>query len=263
MTDPAPDTAADSAPRHSKPKLSIVVPALNEADSIGPLVDEIAVVFADFGPYELVVVDDGSDDATPDRLREMQSRLSWLRTVRHAARSGQSAAVRTGVAAARAPVVATLDGDGQNNPGDIRKLLDAYEAGKGGGPFMVCGRRAKRQDSFVKLMSSHIANGVRSRILGDDTPDTGCGLKVFARADFMAFPHFDHMHRFLPALMLRAGGRVVSIDVRHRSRRRGASKYGMWDRLWIGIVDLFGVSWLMRRKLPPLSGNADGAGRDD
>jgi dolichol-phosphate mannosyltransferase len=259
MTDTAPDTVAES-----KPKLSVVVPALNEADNIGPLIDEIASVFADFGAFEVVVVDDGSDDDMPLRLREMKARLPWLRSVRHRRRSGQSAAVVTGVTAARAEVVATLDGDGQNHPGDIPALLDAYRKGaEGEGPFMACGRRAKRRDSLLKLLSSRIANGVRSRILGDATPDTGCGLKVFARADFMALPHFDHMHRFLPALVLRAGGRVASVDVRHRPRQGGISKYGMWNRLWIGIVDLFGVSWLMRRRLPPRHTLAiDGPGDD-
>jgi dolichol-phosphate mannosyltransferase len=255
MTDTAPDTAAESQPR-----LSIVVPALNEADNIGPLIDEIAAAFADFGAFEVVVVDDGSDDDTPLRLREMKGRLGWLHSVRHHRRSGQSAAVVSGVAAAHAPVIATLDGDGQNDPGDIRKLLDAYQAGQGDGPYLVCGRRAKRRDSWLKRVSSKVANAVRSRILGDATPDTGCGLKVFARADFMALPHFDHMHRFLPALVLRAGGRVISVDVRHRPRQGGVSKYGMWNRLWIGIVDLFGVSWLMRRRLPPrsaLTGESD------
>jgi dolichol-phosphate mannosyltransferase len=258
MTDTAPDTAAESTPR-----LSIVVPALNEAANIGPLVDEIAAAFADFGPFEVIVVDDGSDDDMPLRLREMKGRLGWLHSIRHRQRSGQSAAVVTGVAASRAPVVATIDGDGQNVPDDIRKLFDAYEAGRNETPFMVCGRRAKRRDSALKLISSRIANAVRSRILGDATPDTGCGLKVFARADFMALPHFDHMHRFLPALMLRAGGRIVSVDVRHRPRQGGVSKYGMWNRLWIGIVDLFGVSWLMRRRLPPLSTIAAGGPGDD
>jgi dolichol-phosphate mannosyltransferase len=153
--------------------------------------------------------------------------------------------------AARGRLVATLDGDGQNDPADIPALLVRWRAEGGdaadAGPMLLAGWRAARSDDWLRRLSSRVANGVRSRALGDGTPDTGCGLKLFARESFLALPYFDHMHRFLPALVRRHGGRVISVPVRHRPRRRGQSHYGVWNRLWVGIVDLGGVMWLRRR----------------
>ncbi len=234
-------------------KLSVVIPAHDEAESLGPLVGEIRAALGRALDYEIVVVDDGSGDATPERLAALARDWPRLRTVRHATSRGQSFALATAVRAAAAPWVATLDGDGQNDPADIPRLLAARDAataegGKGAGPLLVAGYRKVRRDSWVKRASSRIANGVRGRLLGDRTPDTGCGLKLFEREAFLALPHFDHMHRFLPALFLRAGGRVISVEVGHRPRARGRSHYGMWDRLWVGIVDLAGVWWLIRRR---------------
>ena len=241
-----------------------MIPAHNEAENVGPLVREIVAALgsggagagagAGRGYYEIVVVDDGSTDATGGRLAELARTTPCLRSVRHPASRGQSFAIATGVKAARGAWIATLDVDGQNDPADIPKLL-ALRAGRGGGdgapkagPLLVAGYRKKRRDSWLKRVSSRVANAVRGRLLGDRTPDTGCGLKVFEREAFLALPHFDHMHRFLPALFLRAGGRVVSVEVGHRPRQRGASHYGMLDRLFVGLVDLFGVWWLIRRK---------------
>ncbi len=177
-----------------------------------------------------------------------------MRVVRHRESCGQSQAVATGVKAARAPIIATLDGDGQNDPADIPRLLNRLreEPVESRDRLLVAGQRLKRRDTAVKRFSSQIANAVRGRLLGDHTPDTGCGLKLFTRAAFLDMPRFDHMHRFLPALMIRQGGHVVSLPVNHRPRERGRSKYGMWDRLWVGIVDLFGVMWLQSRATHPM-----------
>jgi dolichol-phosphate mannosyltransferase len=170
--------------------------------------------------------------------------------LRHAVRSGQSAAVATGVRAARAPLIATLDGDGQNDPADIPRLLEALKGSTSGRLRLVMGNRTTRRDSWLRRLSSRVANGVRSRLLHDGTPDTGCGLKVFDRAVFLDMPRFDHMHRFMPALFRREGYEVISVPVNHRQRTRGTSKYGLHNRLWVGIVDLAGVSWLLRRASP-------------
>ena len=228
-----------------------MVPAHNEAENVGPLVREIVAALGSGagGDYEIVVVDDGSTDATGERLKELARTTPYLRSVRHPASRGQSFAIVTGVRAARGRWIATLDGDGQNDPADIPRLLALRAAaGAGAGPLLIAGYRRKRRDAWLKRVSSRVANAVRGRILGDRTPDTGCGLKVFERDAFLALPHFDHMHRFLPARILRAGGRVVSVEVGHRPRERGASHYGMWNRLWVGIVDILGVWWLIRRR---------------
>jgi dolichol-phosphate mannosyltransferase len=233
-------------------ELSVVIPAHDEADNIGPLVGEVRAALAGAADYEVVVVDDGSTDATATRLQEIARDFPRLVVARHPASRGQSYAILTGVRTARSPWIATLDGDGQNDPQDIRKLIEALDAAARGegGPLLVAGYRRRRRDTRLKRLSSRVANAVRGRLLGDRTPDTGCGLKLFEREAFLRLPHFDHMHRFLPALFLRAGGRVVSVEVGHRPRTRGRSHYGMWDRLWVGMVDLFGVWWLMRRKEP-------------
>jgi len=167
---------------------------------------------------------------------------------------GQSAAVRTGVRMARAPLVATLDGDGQNDPADIPLLLEKYRAANGDDarPLLIAGQRAQRRDTGLRRLSSRIANGVRAWLLDDATPDTGCGLKLFARDHFLALPFFDHLHRFMPALFIREGGRVLSVPVNHRPRERGQSHYGVWNRLWVGIVDIAGVLWLKSRGKVPM-----------
>lgn len=229
--------------------VSVVVPVKDEAENVLPLIREIAVALDGVKSFEIVYVDDGSTDGTAAKLAEARGEFPMLRVVRHDGGFGQSQAIHTGVRHAAAPLVATLDGDGQNDPADIPALLERF-AGEGGSAdalLMIAGWRAKRKDTRLKRLSSRIANAVRGTLLGDRTPDTGCGLKVFPRAMFMAFPAFDHMHRFLPALTIRAGGRVVSVQVSHRPRERGQSKYGLFNRLWVGIVDLIGVMWLKRR----------------
>lgn len=230
----------------ARPELSVVVPAFNEEDNVVALAREIAAVLRGRLAFEMVFVDDHSDDGTLAALRAARAELPELRVLHHARRCGQSTAVRNGVKAARAPWIATLDGDGQNDPADIPKLLAARDAADAAVKCFA-GWRTNRRDDALKRISSKVANAVRSRVLRDATPDTGCGLKLFERAAFLELPCFDHMHRFLPALFQRDGGRVESVPVNHRPRTRGVSKYGMWNRLWVGIVDLRGVGWLIRR----------------
>jgi dolichol-phosphate mannosyltransferase len=241
--------------------LSLVIPVRNEVENILPLIAEIRAALDGRIDYEIIYVDDGSDDATPERLREARRDTPQLRVLRHRISCGQSTAVSTGVHAARADWVATLDGDGQNDPADILKLLAEREARPArSGPLLIGGYRKRRRDNWLKRLSSRIANGVRSRLLRDRTPDTGCGLKLFQRQAFLSLPHFDHMHRFLPALIRRAGGSVVSVEVNHRPRERGVSNYGLHNRLWVGLVDMAGVMWLQRRmRLPEIeTDSADG-----
>jgi dolichol-phosphate mannosyltransferase len=235
------------------PELAVVVPVHNESDNIVALVEEIHAALEGRLEFEVVYGDDCSGDATPDRLNDMARRFPRLRVLRHRARAGQSAAVATGVEAARAPVIATLDGDGQNDPANIPALLQSLVAAADPNHLLVAGHRARRRDTLTKRLSSRIANRVRRALLDDGTPDTGCGLKVFTRTAFMRMPRFDHMHRFLPALMLRDGGTVVSVPVNHRHRTRGKTKYGVFDRLGVGIVDLLGVLWLKRRRIVPVA----------
>ncbi len=230
--------------------VSVVVPVRNEQDNILPLVAEIQAALGGIFRYEIIYVDDGSNDGTPARLQEATTRCPSLRVLRHRHSCGQSTALVTGIRAAQGPLIATLDGDGQNDPADIPALLAVAQAD--GGALLVAGWRARRHDTWLRRFSSRIANGVRGRLLGDHTPDTGCGLKVFPRQLFLELPYFDHMHRFLPALFLRAGGRVESIPVNHRPRTRGTSKYGLHNRLWVGIVDLLGVRWLQARSRQPI-----------
>lgn len=231
----------------------MVIPAHNEAENVGPLLREIGAALGTGGApeYEVVLVDDGSADATSARAQEAAGEVRHLVVVRHASPKGQSFAIVTGVRAARGRWIATMDGDGQNDAADIPRLMAARDAAAprpDGGPLLLAGYRKARRDSWLKRVSSRIANGVRGRMLGDYTPDTGCGLKLFEREAFLAIPQFDHMHRFLPALFLRAGGRVMSVEVGHRPRTRGRSHYGLFNRLWVGIVDMLGVLWLMRRR---------------
>ncbi len=232
------------------PEVSVVVPVHNEVDSLAQLVAEIRAALDDQVDYELIYVDDGSSDGTAEHLRKLAAEFSRLRIVRHRERAGQSAAIASGVRAARATWIATLDGDGQNDPADILSMLamirnaDAPTALR-----LIIGQRLQRRDGWVKRAAGRIANSVRARILGDATPDTGCGLKLFSRDAFLAVPQFDHMHRFLPALFLGNGWQVASLPVNHRARRHGQSHYGVLDRLWVGILDLSGVLWLRRRTL--------------
>ena len=228
------------------PAVSVVVPVRNEAENVAPLVGEIAAALAGRA-FEIVYVNDGSSDATETELSAAMRKWPYLRQVKHDRSSGQSCAVRTGVAAARAPVVVTLDGDGQNDPKFLPRLIDALEQG-GARVGLAAGQRVGRKATGFKRMQSRIANGVRAAILRDGTRDTGCGLKAFRREVFLALPYFDGLHRFLPALMRRDGYEVVYVDVVDRERRHGVSNYGMWDRLWIGILDLAGVWWLIRRR---------------
>ncbi len=231
-------------------EFSVVVPVCNEAENVEPLAREIHAALGNRA-YEMIFIDDGSTDDTAAILQRLKAELPALRVLRHSFRSGQSAAVASGVRAARAPWVATLDGDGQNDPADIPKLIAARDANPGVQLFMG-NRKASRKDTAFRKLQSSVANGVRSGLLRDDTPDTGCGIKLFERAVFLELPRFDHMHRFLPALFMRQGARVISIPVSHRPRTRGTSKYGMLNRLWVGIVDIAGVMWLRRRYKPGL-----------
>lgn len=228
-------------------QLSVVVPVRNESGNVASLISEIDAALKHI-THEIIYVDDGSTDDTYSQLKSLQASFSQLKIVRHAQSCGQSTAVRTGVKAAQYAWVATLDGDGQNDPADIPKLMAAVADGV---DLVGGNRRASRRDTWVKRMSSVIANTVRSKMLRDDTPDTGCGLKFFKRDAFLDLPYFDHMHRFLPALIKRRGGNIVSVPVAHRNREHGQSNYGTIDRLLVGIVDLFGVAWLQRRaKIP-------------
>jgi len=239
--------------KNATPELSVVVPVFNEAENIQPLIDEITAALDGVCDYEIVYCNDGSSDQTPAKLKEARAKQPRLRIVTHAKSCGQSTAVRTGVKFAKGRFVATLDGDGQNDPADIPKLLETLKAADDPDFLLVAGWRKSRKDTEVKRWSSKIANGVRSRMLGDATPDTGCGLKLFTRAAFLDMAYFSHMHRFLPALMIRRGGKVVSVEANHRHRERGVSKYGTWDRLKVGVIDLFGVRWLQKRARVPVA----------
>jgi dolichol-phosphate mannosyltransferase len=232
-------------------QVSVVIPVCNEQDNVLPLAREIHSALGGRYRHETIFVDDGSTDGTAAAVRAARlDGMPQIRLIRHAVRSGQSAAVATGVRAARAPWIATLDGDGQNDPADIPKLLDRASDADSSRLRLVMGNRTTRRDTWLRRMSSRVANGVRGRLLRDGTPDTGCGIKVFDRAVFLDMPRFDHMHRFMPALFQREGYAVVSVPVNHRERTRGKSKYGLHNRLWVGIVDLVGVMWLIRRASP-------------
>ena len=228
--------------------ISVVAPAHDEAASLPALIRSVDAAFAGRALWELIIVDDGSRDETQVVLAKLKRDCSTLRVVRHTAQRGQSAAMCSGADAARYGWLGFLDADGQNDPADLARLYsEILEAGNNA-PGMIMGQRRHRQDSWLRLLSSRIANGVRAALLRDRTPDTGCSLKVLARSDFLALPRFDHMHRFLPALLLRQGLATVSRPVAHHPRRAGRSKYGLGNRLWVGIADLLGVWWLSRRR---------------
>ena len=232
--------------RDPGPEISVVVPVRNEAGNVAPLVAEIAAALQGRA-FEIVYVNDGSSDATEGELSGLMAQAPWLRQIRHEKSCGQSAAVRSGVAMAHAPVVVTIDGDGQNDPAFIPSLIAALAAGA---PRigLVAGQRVGRKATGFKKLQSRIANAVRGAVLKDGTRDTGCGLKAFRRDLFLSLPYFDGLHRFLPALVRREGFDIGYVDVVDRARRHGTSNYGFWDRLWIGMLDLAGVWWLIRRK---------------
>jgi dolichol-phosphate mannosyltransferase len=227
------------------PNFSIVIPAKDEAENLPGLFDEIAEALRGL-PFEVIVVDDGSSDGTAAVMRAEMARRPWLRALRHRESAGKSAALRSGVLAARAPIIVTMDGDGQNNPADVPRMLDLMAGG--GGIALVAAERRGRTDSGLKQLASQVANAVRARLLGDGTRDTANGLKAIRRDVFLALPFFDTMHRFLPALVVRDGLRVGHVEVTDRARRHGRSKYGVLDRLAVGLPDLFGVWWLRRRR---------------
>lgn len=227
--------------------LSVVVPVKDEAGNVAPLAREIAAALKDEGAFEIVFVDDGSSDGTAGELLALRPELP-LRILVHGRNLGQSRALRTGVRAARAELIVMLDGDGQNDPADIPKLIRAFHAEAANPALgMIAGERVGRKDTWSKRAASRVGNGVRRAMLGDHANDTGCSLKVFKREAFLALPYFDHMHRYLIALILREGYEVRFVPVGHRPRGQGRSKYGVWDRALVGIRDLMGVMWLVRR----------------
>ena len=230
----------------TSPELSVVVPVHNEEANIAPLIGEIVAALRGLIDFEIVYVDDVSRDGSARMLIEQKRSIPELRVIRHRAQSGQSTAIRNGVKAARGLWIATLDGDGQNDPADIPKLLAARKDADAD-IKLFAGWRVTRRDNFGKRISSKVANAIRSAILKDATPDTGCGIKLFEREAFLDLPYFDHMHRYLPALMQRAGWRSVSVPVNHRHRTAGISKYNNFNRALVGISDLRGVGWLIRR----------------
>jgi dolichol-phosphate mannosyltransferase len=230
-----------------KVDFSVVIPAKNEAENIVNLVRETAAAVGTGNSYEIIVIDDGSSDDTAKLLQALRSESDIpLRVLQHEHSLGQSAALRSGVRAAYGDWIVTMDGDGQNDPKDIPLLLDAMGAPKQQ-PDLVCGIRAVRKDNLVKRVSSKIANAIRGRLLADGVTDTGCGLKLIRRSTFLELPFFDHLHRFLPALVMANEGLITCVPVSHRPRQAGKSNYGTWDRLVAGLVDLAGVLWLKRR----------------
>ncbi|MFI4988727.1 MAG: glycosyltransferase family 2 protein [Alphaproteobacteria bacterium] len=243
---------APSAPA-VPPKYSVVITVYNEEGNIDPVLAELYPVLARLGePFEVVYCDDASTDATPALLTAARGRFPALRVVRHRDNGGKSLALWSAVDAARGEWLVMLDGDGQNDPADIPRLLARLDApGERRDLVMVAGTRRRRQDTWLKRLSSRVANKVRRTVLKDDTPDTGCGLKLCRRDAFLRLPRFDHSHRFLPALVRRDGGRVAFVEVTDRPRLSGQSKYGLGNRAFVGIVDLAGVYWLMRRKARP------------
>jgi glycosyltransferase involved in cell wall biosynthesis len=231
------------------PEISVVVPVFDEEGAAPALAREIAAAFKG-RDYEMVFVDDASRDDTRGVLKALAKEIPQLRVLGHSANSGQSRAIRTGILGARGEIIVTLDGDGQNDPADGPKLVDALKAG---GPdlALVGGERVKRQDSQAKKIASKVGNGVRKRLLRDTANDTGCGLKAFRREAFLRLPYFDHIHRYLPALMRREGYETAFLPVNHRHRQTGRSKYTNLGRLWVSLSDLMGVIWLQSRARQP------------
>ena len=232
--------------------ISIVIPAKDERENIQPLVDEIYAALAEQQDFEIIYIDDGSSDGTFEEIVRLKNAgRSELRVLKHEQSVGQSTAVYSGIKAAKGELIVTLDADGQNDPADIPGMLLKAQQFNSDEHFCIAGYRKNRKDTSWYRFQSRLANNVRASILGDGTPDTGCGLKVFPKATFLQLPYFDHMHRFLPALICRLQGQIVVSEVKHRDRQAGVSKYNMWNRLWVGIVDMFGVMWLQRRAKYP------------
>jgi dolichol-phosphate mannosyltransferase len=228
-----------------KHQVSIIIPVYNELDNVQPLYNEIAQALpGETFDFEVIYVDDGSNDGTREKLTELSHQHEQLIVVKHAGNYGQSAGLVSGARAAKYPWLVTLDGDGQNDPADIPKLFDVIVNDE---EAVVLGNRKKRDDNALRKLSSRVGNGIRRSLLHDDCPDTGCSLKLFPRSAFLQLPHFNHLHRYLPALFKRAGFRVVNVPVNHRPRLHGVSKYGVMNRLFVGIHDLIGVRWLMKR----------------
>jgi dolichol-phosphate mannosyltransferase len=242
-----------------RPRLSVIAPMKNEAENVGKLADDIAAACAPLAPFEAIFVNDGSDDGTSAAIAAARMRHPWLREVRLASSCGQSAAVRSGVLAAAAPVCCTLDGDGQNPPSEIPALVAPILNDVTGRIGLVAGQRVARQDTRSKLIASKIANAIRSRLLKDDTRDTGCGLKAFPRDVFLSLPFFDHIHRYLPAMVRREGYEIALVDVSHKAREAGNSNYTNFGRALVGALDLFGVWWLMKRRKRATVAHADPA----
>lgn len=247
MTAPPITNASHSSENSQAVTLSVVVPILNEAANIADLVGEIVTALDAVTDFEIIYIDDGSEDDSLAILTALKAKVPQLRVLRHSQRAGQSAGTHSGVQAARGRLIATLDGDGQNDPADIPKLLAAFNAGDARTYRMVTGHRVNRRDTWSKRIGSRLANKVRGGLLNDANPDTGCALKLFEREMFLNLPYFDHMHRFLPALAKRAGCQVTVVPVNHRGRLHGQSKYSNFGRLIVGVPDLLGVAWLMRR----------------
>lgn len=232
--------------------LSVIVPMYNEAGNAEPLVREIADALKQHPNFEIVVVDDGSSDSTLNELTEAQKTIPQLKIVKHKTNFGQSVGVVSGARAAQNPWIATLDGDGQNDPADLPNLAEtAAKNMPTNHRLVVAGHRVNRKDTGWKRFGSKFANSIRIKFLNDDCPDTGCGIKLFHRDTFLTLPHFNHLHRYLPALFKRAGGTIINVPVNHRPRTCGSSKYGNWGRLKVGIADLIGVAWLIRRPCQP------------
>ncbi len=234
---------------HADPLISVVIPVKDEAANVATLAGEIRQALDGVVPFEVIFVDDGSTDATVERLAALKRDFGGrLRILRHVRNAGQSAAITSGVRVARGRWIATLDGDGQNDPADLPQLLARVDAQANPAPrVLIQGARTRREDDWLRRLSSWVANTVRGGLLQDQTPDSGCGIKLLPRALYLDLPYFDHMHRFMPALVLRAGGTVQCVGVNHRPRGGGKSKYGLNNRLWAGLVDLLGVMWLRRR----------------
>ncbi len=244
---------ASSAPGAEEIRAAIVIAVLDEAENVAAVCAETLAAVASLAPVEVIFVDDGSTDATAEILAGIASKDPRVRLLRHDRRCGKSQAVRTGVRAARARWIATLDGDGQNDPADLPAMFDlAWSGGAGGaGAPLVAGVRVRRKDPWSRLVATRIANGLRAAVLGDRCPDTGCGVKVFSREAFLLLPCFEGMHRFLPALFARYGHPLINHPVRHRPRQAGKSKYTNWGRALVGVADMAGVIWLTRRTRAP------------
>ena len=233
-------------------ELSVIVPVKNEQENILPLLTEIRAALEGKSEYEVIYIDDGSTDRTASILLDAMREFPPPACAEPCAKLRPKRGGNQRRARRRGEWIATLDGDGQNDPADIPNLLAvARDPAQPKNLQLIAGWRKKRKDTWLKRLSSRIANGVRSRMLGDATPDTGCGLKLIPRAVYLQLPFFNHMHRFLPALVRRNGGATISVEVNHRPRTRGVSNYGLHNRLWVGIVDIFGVMWLQRRMRHP------------